>query len=53
MEAQEIGDVSGDHKIGMGNWHHSMMNTHSDQQKNHVRKYCPAILGQKLTKCEF
>ena len=50
---QDIGDVSGDHKFGMGNCHHGVMTTHGDQQKNHVGKYLPAILGQKFTKCKF
>ena len=41
--AQGIGDVSGDHEIQLGNWHHGRVASHHVHQKNHFRKYFPAI----------
>ena len=30
VSTQDIGDVSGDHEIGMVNWHHGRLATHDD-----------------------
>ena len=40
---QGIGDVSGDHEIQLGNWHHGRVAAHNFHQKNHFRKYFPAF----------
>ncbi len=53
QKTQDIGDVSGDHEIQLGNWHHGRAATHGDYRKNHFGKYFPAILGLKWTKHEL
>ena len=47
IDAQGIGDVSGDHEIQLGNWHHGRVTIHGDYQKNHIGKYLPAIFVRK------
>ena len=49
--AQVITDVRNDHEIYLGNGHHGRLPTNGDYQKNHIRKYFPAIFGRKLTFC--
>ena len=46
-------DVSEQHEIQLGDWHHVRIATHVDHQKNHFGKYFPAILGLKWTKHEL
>ena len=41
--AHDNGDVSEEHEIQLGNWHHGRVATHVDHQKNHFGKYFPAI----------
>ena len=41
--AHDIGDVSEEHEIQLGIWHHGRVATHGDYQKNHFRKDFPAI----------
>ena len=48
-----IGDVGGEHEIGLGIWHHGRGATFGHFQKNHIRKYFPAIFRRKNTKCVF
>ena len=48
-----IRDVGGEHEIGLGIWHHGRVATHGDFQKNHIRKYFPAIFRRKWTKSEI
>ena len=51
--AHDIGGVSEDHEIHLGNWHHGKVELHMvANKKNHSRKYFQAIVVQKLTKCE-
>ena len=39
----DIGGVSVDHEIQLGNWHHGRVASHDVQEKKHLRKYFPAI----------
>ena len=51
--AHGIGNVGGEHEIRLGIGHHGRVATHGDFQKNHIRKYFPAILRRKWTKSEL
>ena len=41
--AHDIGGVSEDHEIHLGNWHHGKVATHGGYQKKHSRKYFQVI----------